>query len=95
MRFEVLLEIANPNYPDDELVSHWDSERQQPVGENDERDALARFIVRKLHGLFDPDAADIDQLETAVGAMERAFVELGRVRVGLMAEFLKRRRWGV
>ncbi len=95
MKFETLLEITNAHYPDDQIIDHWDRDRQQPVSHDEEGDTLALFIVRELRATFDPDAPDVDQLESAVGVLEKAFVELGKVRVGLMAEFLKRRRGGV
>jgi hypothetical protein len=91
VRFETLLEIANAKYPDDEIVQHWDAKRQEPVSPEFEGDTLALCIVRELHATSDACATDASQLETAVNVIGRAIVELDNVKVGLMAELLKRR----
>ncbi len=91
MNFGTLLEIANAKYPDDAIVQHWDAKRQEPVSQELEGDTLALFIVRELHATFDADAVDTAQLETAANVIGRAIVELDHVKVGLMAELLKRR----
>ena len=91
MKFETLLEIANAKYPDDEIVQHWDPKRQEPVSQDLEGDTLALFIVRELHATFDADATDTAQVETAASVIGQAIIELDHVKVGLMAELLKRR----
>ena len=72
-------------YPDDLVLSYWDSTREQPRRNTKAGDTLAEFIAIELADTYDPDASEGVQLATAIGAMQRAINELEAVRAALMS----------
>ncbi len=81
MRLNGLVLIANRAYPDPEgwIFANWDPKCEEPRPQIT-GDTLAAFIVREIHGSYDSEESDKQQLATAANAIDRAMKELRKVR---------------
>jgi len=66
-------------YPDALVLEYWDFENEEPRAHADCGDTLAEFVALELHGSFEADADDDEQLATAVKVMQSAADDLGAV----------------
>lgn len=66
-------------YPEAFVMEYWDQAKEAPRQNPGGGDTLAEFIAHELYDSFDEDAADDEQLATAVKAMQSAADDLQAV----------------
>lgn len=92
MKLNEMIEIVSAAYPDGLIaVEYWDFRRECPRRNPKGGDTLALFIALELKDTYDADAADEQQIETALRAIERARGDLDTVSAALTNELEKRR----
>jgi hypothetical protein len=85
MRLATLIGIASDSYPDGLVLDAH--ERGEAAG-----DTLALFIAREIAETFEAEAKTTEQLERAIGVMEKAHDEIGAVLSGLRRRLEKEER---
>ena len=84
MTLNNLITRASAAYPDGVIATeYWDFKRERPRKHLKGGDTLALFIACELADTFDPDAGEVEQLRTAVRALERARFDLGSLSATL------------
>lgn len=91
MKLNELIETVSAAYPDGLIaVEYWDFKRECPRRNPKGGDTLALFIALEIKDTYDADAADEQQIETALRAIERARGDLDAVSGALTGELQKR-----
>ena len=91
MKLNELMEIVSAAYPDGLIaVEYWDFKRECPRRNPKGGDTLALFIALEIKDTYDADAADKQQIQTALRAIERARGDLDAVSGALTGELEKR-----
>lgn len=83
MTLNQLIFRAASTSPDAQVMDYWDQEFEEPTDNAEGCDTLAEFIAKELHGTFDEDASDSEQLATAVKVMQSAADDLAAVACAL------------
>ena len=90
MTIDQLIQMADCYYTDDEmLLLHWNARRHAPLHQC-KGDGLAHFLVHELNDTFDPEASDVEQLNTAIWHVQNAAAELETLIRGLSEELASR-----
>ena len=91
MKLNELIETVSAAYPDGLIaVEYWDFKRECPRRNPKGGDTLALFIALEIKDTYDADAADEQQIQTALRAIERARGDLDAVSGALTGELQKR-----
>ena len=91
MKLNELIETVSAAYPDGLIaVEYWDFKRECPRRNPKGGDTLALFIALEINDPYDADAADEQQIQTALRAIERARGDLDAVSGALTGELQKR-----
>ena len=92
MTLNELITIASAAYSDGLIaVEYWDFKRERPRRNPKGGDTLALFIALEIKDTYDSDATDVQQIETALRAIERARGDLDAVSGALTGELEKRK----
>ena len=84
MTLNELINIASAAYSDGLIaVEYWDFKRERPRRNSNGGDTLALFIANEIADTYDQEAAETDQIATAVRAVERAAEELSQVATAI------------